>query len=209
MGCGHCLSALAGFLQVGVAVAVIVVTYLKLDHYSVIVTTDGVAVSSQCMLGVTSGGLDLCHYAYAVSGISLAASLVLGLLLCCTCNLCGLGGVLDTIFAALATAWWAVAGAVLNHYMHEPYVSALPQYQWRLIIVILAFVSCGLFGISILISLIRVFASCCCGGSSRGRKQRDFEAAPPQKVVVVHQQPPQGQFITASPYWNTGAAARA
>jgi mannose-P-dolichol utilization defect protein 1 len=204
MGCGGFLSGLAGFLQVGVAVAIIVITYIKLDHYTISVTTDGASVSSQCLLGYTSSGMNLCHYAYAASGVSLAASAALGLLLCCTCNLCGLGGVLDFIFAALGVAWWAVAGSLLNHYMHQPYVSALPQYNWRLIIIVLAFVSCGLFGISILISVMRV-CSRCCGGSSGGRKHRDVEAAAPTKVVVVQQQPPQGQFITASSaYWNTG-----
>lgn len=205
MGCGGFLSGLAGFLQVGVAVAVIVITYIKLDHYDVNISTSGATVSSQCMLGTTSNGLNLCHYTYAVGGVSLAASAALGLLLCCTCNLCGLGGILDTIFAAVGTAWWAVAGVVLNNYMHQPAVSALPQYNWRLIIIILAFVSCALFGFTVLISLGRLCSRCCSGGSS-GKRRRDVEAVPTK--VVVAQAPPQGQFITASPYWNTGAAGR-
>lgn len=38
-----------------------------------------------------------------VAGISLAVSLVISIIQCCTCHLCGLGGILDTLFAIVGT----------------------------------------------------------------------------------------------------------
>ncbi len=44
-------------------------------------------------------------YAYVVVGVSLAVSLAVSLLQCLTCNLCGLGKILDILLAAFGTVW--------------------------------------------------------------------------------------------------------
>jgi len=41
-----------------------------------------------------------------VCGISIAVSAAVSLLQCCTCNLCGLGNILDILLAAAGTVWW-------------------------------------------------------------------------------------------------------
>lgn len=46
-----------------------------------------------------------CSYAYVVVGVSLAVSLAVSLLQCLTCNLCGLGKILDILLAAFGTVW--------------------------------------------------------------------------------------------------------
>lgn len=45
---------------------------------------------------------------FVVAGISVIVSLLISLVQCVTCHLCGIGGVLDVIFAAAGTAWWVV-----------------------------------------------------------------------------------------------------
>ena len=42
----------------------------------------------------------------ALAGISLAACLALFILLCCTCDLCGLGFLLEAAFAGFGAFWW-------------------------------------------------------------------------------------------------------
>lgn len=49
-----------------------------------------------------------CRYTYVVVGVSLAVSLAVSLLQCLTCNLCGLGKILDILLAAFGTVWWAL-----------------------------------------------------------------------------------------------------
>lgn len=61
--------------------------------------------TSTCSLGTAVESSSLCVYAYALAGISLGVSFVISLLQCCTCNLCGLGKLLDIIFSVVGTAW--------------------------------------------------------------------------------------------------------
>jgi mannose-P-dolichol utilization defect protein 1 len=181
-------------------------------------------VSNVCLLGYTDQGGNLCYFAYIVSGISIIATGILSILQCCTCNLCGLGTVLDAIFAAAGTVLWAVAGVMFNWYEKLPAMAGVPREQWRHAIPILCFTACALFGIMCLAAIYSIFAACCCGGSKRGYKSGggrnntaacDVEAAPAklaaqpvtQRVMQQQQQPmvylpqapagypPQGQFV--------------
>ena len=52
---------------------------------------------------------------YVVCGVSLAVSAVVTLLECCTCNLCGLGKVLDVIVAGFGAVWWVLLGVAQRH----------------------------------------------------------------------------------------------
>jgi mannose-P-dolichol utilization defect protein 1 len=193
-------------LQTAVATAIIVITALKLHKVSVGWNADtyNADVSNVCLLGHTEQGGNLCYFAYIVSGISIIATGILSLLQCCTCNLCGLGTVLDAIFAAAGTVLWAVAGVMFNWYQKLPAMAAVPRQQWRHSIPILCFTACTLFGIMCLAAIYSIFAACCCGGSKRGYKSRggrnaaaaDIEAAPAklaqpvmQPVVQQQQQP--------------------
>jgi hypothetical protein len=67
-------------------------------------------VTDTCLLGAASNGVNLCYVAYGVGGVSILATAALSVLMCCTCNLCGLGFLLDTIFALVGTAWWVGKG---------------------------------------------------------------------------------------------------
>jgi mannose-P-dolichol utilization defect protein 1 len=213
------------------AVAIIVITAMKLNKITLDFNQAQLSVQTKdtCLLGKAENGANLCYFAYAVSGISIIATGILSILQCCTCHLCGLGGILDVIFAAVGTAVWAVAGVVFLHYdALQPAWMPLPE--WRRSIPALSFVACALFGIMCLASLWSMMSNCCCKGRSRAGKGRRPDAAPVAaaapagKAAVpmsypqpVYHAPPagypqQGQFMVADSgaahqqYWGTQAA---
>lgn len=159
-----CLVGLACFLQVGVAVAIIVITAMKLHNVKINWNnnTFNVDVANTCLLGNAKNGANLCYVAYAASAISIVATAILSLLQCCTCRLCGLGGILDAIFAAAGTAMWAIAGVVFNYYNHEQNKRGLPAPEFRTSISVLSFVDCGLFGIMFCAAVWSLLSMCCC-----------------------------------------------
>jgi hypothetical protein len=67
-------------------------------------------VSDTCLLGTGPNNVNLCYAAYGFAGVSVLATGALSLLLCCTCNLCGLGFLLDVVFSLAGTAWWVRLG---------------------------------------------------------------------------------------------------
>lgn len=183
-GCGKCLSAFACFLMVGCATAIIALVALRMNRIDVNVdqqaiqnmaaggnsTAAPISTTQVCYLGTTASNLNLCFAAYGISGVSLLSTLALSILLCCTCNLCGLGFILETAFAAVGTAAWALAGVVLMQ--NEERNAALPRADLRRVIYILTWTACGLFGLMFLANLWNMFAACCgcCGGSRGGRR---------------------------------------
>eukprot|EP00878_Enallax_costatus_P000696 GHUV01000805.1.p1 GENE.GHUV01000805.1~~GHUV01000805.1.p1 ORF type:complete len:175 (+),score=33.96 GHUV01000805.1:330-854(+) len=165
-----CLVGLAFFLQTCAAVAIIVITALKLNKITLDLNVAQLSIQNKdtCLLGKAENGANLCYFAYAVSGISIIATGILSILQCCTCHLCGLGSILDAIFAAAGTALWAVAGVVFLHYdALQP--SWLPLPEWRRSIPALSFVACALFGIMCLASIWSMMSACCCKGSRGGK----------------------------------------
>lgn len=96
-----------------VAVAIVVVVATKLSDTQIVAPnlSDGLQgsdfqiINSTCTLAEDYKSSSMCNYVYALAGVSIAVSIAISLLQCCTCNLCGLGGVLDLIFAVAGTAW--------------------------------------------------------------------------------------------------------
>eukprot|EP00775_Hariotina_reticulata_P010785 gene10785-10942_t len=153
-----------GFASVGVAVAIIVITAMKLHNVKINWNnnTYNVDVANTCLLGSTNNGANLCYTAYAASGISIIATGVLSILQCCTCRLCGLGNILDAIFAAAGTAMWAAAGVVFNHYNALQNQRSAPAQEFRASISILSFVDCALFGLMFMAAVWSLLSMCCC-----------------------------------------------
>lgn len=121
-------------------------------------------VQNVCLLGFMNNGGNLCYFAYGAAGISVLATVVLSILQCCTCHLCGLGTVLDAVFAAVGTVVWAIAGVIFDYYQKQPAMQNVPRPEWRLSITILSFVACALFGLMALAAIWSMFSACCCGG---------------------------------------------
>lgn len=99
--------------QLAVAGLVIglVATKLNSIHLGIDVAHLDASLTDTCLMGTGPNNVNLCYVAYGFAGVSVLATAALGLLLCCTCNLCGLGSVLDTIFALAGAAWCARARA--------------------------------------------------------------------------------------------------
>eukprot|EP00877_Chromochloris_zofingiensis_P007855 jgi/Chrzof1/3322/Cz12g20260.t1 len=188
-------------LQLGIAATVIALNATRLY------------TSNGCYLGATDTGFNLCNYAYAVGALSILATLVLAILQCVTCNLCGCGPVLDAIFAVVGAAWWAAAAVTWTLYFNQPNIARLPLANYRFAIFVLSWAACGLFVLLLLVSLFRMIAICCgcCGAEKRGHNYRDEEmgtgstgccgkrrarrsTTPADKVYV---NPPQRQYITS------------
>lgn len=181
MGCSRFLVGITCFLQLACAASVIVITALKLHNFKV--SWDGARwnadVHNTCLLGTMSNGANLCYFAYMAGGISIVATAALSILQCCTCHLCGLGGILDAVFAVAGTFLWAVAGIIFNQYNKAPTMANMPRPEWRMSITILSFSACALFGVMSLAAVYSLLSACCCcckGGGSRTKVvYRDVE----------------------------------
>lgn len=148
-------------------------------------------------------GANMCYYAFAVGGFSLLATLVLSILQCVTCNLCGLGPVLDAAFALVGAAWWAVAAVLFTQTRDAAYNRVLPLAEWREALVVVAWVGCALFALWFVISVARIFDSCCgggrcCGGGGGGGRRGHGgggRSAPRCAPAYMDK----GQFISGAP----------
>ncbi|KAI8470263.1 MAG: hypothetical protein J3K34DRAFT_521497 [Monoraphidium minutum] len=165
-------------------------------------------ITDTCLMGTGPNGVNLCYVAYGFSGVSVLATAALGLLLCCTCNLCGLGKLLDTLFALAGAAWWAIAGVVFNFYTKQPEIAALPQGQARGWIIILCWIGCALFAAAFLVNLFSLLSACCrcCGGGDTRR--RDVESAGPRWRGWSGRAPPPPRDGLPAGYPRVGRAAK-
>jgi hypothetical protein len=68
-------------------------------------------------------------------------------------------------------------------------MAAVPRPEWRLAVIILSFVACGLFGLMALAAIWGILSACCCGsccsggGGRRGAPYRDAEKGGQQFMV--------------------------
>lgn len=161
---------LVSFLQLGTALAVILITYYKLSHISNF-HVDGQSrtytSSGTCLMGQDTNSTKLCVYAYFIAGVSILATIIVSLFLCCTCDLCGCGSVFEFLFAAAGTAWWAIAAIVLMKNSWQADDANVSMHDWRLANWIICWVGCGLFLLLALLSFARAI-SMCCGGRKQG-----------------------------------------
>ncbi len=157
----HCCPA----IQVILAAAIIALVAVKLQD-TTWYAEDGKTFDVQvtCALGTAVESGSLCDYVYAVAGISMAVSLAISLLQCCTCNLCGLGSILDLLFAGVGTAWWAIAAAVVQTNVSDASDEDLPLQNYRTSVVVMMWVEVALFALLVLSGIFQ-----CCG-SCGGRK---------------------------------------
>lgn len=227
MGASRIITSILMIGQLAVAGLIIglVATKMSAIHLGLDVEHLKTNFTNTCLMGTASNGVNLCYVAYGFSGVSVLATAALALLLCCTCNLCGLGTVLDTVFALAGAAWWAVAGVVFNFYFKAPEVAALPQADIRGWIVILCWIGCACFAAAFLVNLASLLQKCCsCCSGDGGSRSRDVEsgsrwegkrpqppyrygAGPPPGYPPRGRSPRQGQFmsqdIAPTAYWQS------
>lgn len=163
---------LVSFLQLGAALAVILITYYKLSHISKFSVNAGdrtYDAQGTCLLNADTSKTDMCVYAYTISGVSIIATFIVALFLCCTCDLCGCGSVLEFLFAAAGTAWWAIGAIVIMQRSFAADNANVANHSWRMAEWIICWVGCGLFLLLALLSFARMIADlcACCGGSNK------------------------------------------
>lgn len=103
---------------------------------------------------------NLCTYGYVVAGVSILASLALTFLLCFTFNCCGLGIVLDLIFAGAGALWWAAAASVFSASKTVPTL-VNPDTGYDTAVVVLAWVNTGLFAFVFLAYGMKIWGNLC------------------------------------------------
>ena len=101
-----CISLMALFLVIWVSIKLTDISFNGLDY------------EFQCLLGTNENRYTFtsnnCLMLQILSGLTIGVGFVIGIIQCFTCNLCGLGGVLDGLFALLGAGAWGYAAGVLQ-----------------------------------------------------------------------------------------------
>ena len=173
-------------LQTLLAVGITVYTALKLSNVSV--TVDGVfgpgdtVSESFCALGNTSdynvggsvGNITIstssiassnCLLLEILGGVTIAIGIVIAVIQCYTCNLCGMGGVLDFIFGVIGSAAWLAAAIIITGVYSDNKDSPDGYSDRREVVMIMTWVEFGLFASIVLAAVLK--CCCCCGGRSK------------------------------------------
>jgi hypothetical protein len=85
----------------------------------------------------------------------------------------GCGKYVDGVFTVLLAIWWLVAGFVLADSTRRADSAGVPAAAWRRTVVILSWVTAGLFAALFMVHASRMCASCC----NKRRRGGDVEKA--------------------------------
>eukprot|EP00882_Tetradesmus_deserticola_P010002 GHRQ01010568.1.p1 GENE.GHRQ01010568.1~~GHRQ01010568.1.p1 ORF type:complete len:228 (+),score=80.51 GHRQ01010568.1:1627-2310(+) len=172
-----CLVAILSLLQIGTAVAVIAITAVNLGNVQSF--QDVLKLNQKfCLASADPKNMSVCTYIYAVGAVSIVLTIIIGLLQLITCNMCGCGKIMDAVFTVLACAWWLVAGFITAAHAKAANSArpAIPGSDWRNAVVLLCWVTSGLFGALFVVHMLRIGFSCCRKFSKKGA-QGDVEKA--------------------------------
>lgn len=125
------------------------------------------ATHATCTLGASVNSASLCVFVYVASGVSMAAGLLLALVMCLTCNLCGLGKYINLLLAVLGTVWWVAAAAVVSHNLGDASTGGSSLQVYRDATIGMMWAEVGLYGALLLAGVLWV---CGCG------KSRSYES---------------------------------
>jgi hypothetical protein len=181
MGCtDNCgkkiLAFLMSLIQVGCGVAIVIILYQKLSDFkfdlsNILDDPDALFTVDSCLLGNAVNNVDLCVYMYVVVAASFLVSILVSVLQCCTCNLCGCGAFLDFIVSLVGTVWWCAAAIVVTIYGLDANEAGWPQQNWRNAIIALAWVASAAFIVHLCLFLSYM---CCCGDEEKEKyRNRD------------------------------------
>ena len=138
-----------------------------------------VPVENSCALGATSETIILgvsynttsiassnCQLLEILGGCTIGLGLVIAILQCYTCYLCGFGGVLDFVFAAAGSIAWAVAAVIINQkYINIKNSGNDPSNNGKREAVMI--MCWAVFGFFVLL-LLATFLKCCSSRFSTG-----------------------------------------
>lgn len=110
-----------------------------------------------------------CLFLEILGGITIAIGIIIGIIQCFTCNICGLGGILDLIFAILGSAAWLAAAIIVTNVYNDNKNTTIPENAAyndnRQVIMIMCWVEFALFATIVLAA----FMKCC--GSRKSNKE--------------------------------------
>lgn len=150
---------LLSLLQLIGAGAVIGITGIHMANID-IRSFDSIVHQKVCLL--TEGdNTSICMYAYALGAVSIILTFAIGLLQICTCNVCGCGAVMDTVFAVMAAGWWVVGAFVISTNATKATGAGRPAREWREAVAWLTWICAGLFAALFLVHLSRVISKHC------------------------------------------------
>jgi hypothetical protein len=164
-------------LQSFLALAIVIYTALQLSNVDV--TVENGTSESFCALGtkgLTVGDLSTddiassnCLFLEILGGLTIAIGFIIGIIQCFTCHLCGLGGILDLIFAILGFGAWLAASIIVTDVYNDTKAEGpdAPYNDNRKTIMIMCWVECALFATIILFAIMK-----CCS-SRKSRKSGD------------------------------------
>jgi hypothetical protein len=113
-GCVSILAAIASLCVSLLALIIVIFVSIKLTDISF----NGVNYEFTCLLGTNVDGNTFnsnnCIMLQILSGLTIGVGLIIGIIQCYTCNLCGLGGLLDGAFALCGAGAWGYAGGVIQ-----------------------------------------------------------------------------------------------
>lgn len=199
-----CAVALLSILQIGTAVAVVAITALQLANVE---NWRDLYNTKLCKASADPTNSSVCTYIYAVGAVSVAMTIIIGLMQLITCNMCGCGKYMDAVFCVLAAAWWLAAGFITAAQAKGANEArpTIPGKEWRTTIVLLSWITSGLFGLLFMVHLGRIGVSCCRKRRRGGHaSDQDLEKAglaagrPPSAAVEL------GKEVANRPYMNKG-----
>lgn len=95
----------------------------------------------------------------------------------CTCNMCGCGAIMDSVFAMMAAAWWVVGALVISSNATRANNAGLQKPEWRSALAWLTWVNAMLFGAMFAVHVIRVVGKYCNCCRRRRGPEEDAEKA--------------------------------
>mmetsp|Transcript_7924 Transcript_7924/g.23885 ORF Transcript_7924/g.23885 Transcript_7924/m.23885 type:complete len:180 (-) Transcript_7924:1586-2125(-) len=160
--CGKFLVKVFAFLlnlfKLGGAIAIICIVAIHLvnvEFYEIF--------EYECLLGAWEGK-NLCDFAFVIAAVSIGVEAAVFILLCCTCNLCGLGYIIETIFMGFGSMLWLAASLVFtDNVMHaNNTIDGDSQFEkWRTAVLGLSWAIFGAFVILFFVYLFKMLAPVC------------------------------------------------
>lgn len=162
-------------LQSLLALAIVLYTALKLSDVNVdiggVFGSEDTLTEGFCALG--TAGLEAgnfstsdiassnCLFLEILGGVTIAVGIVIGIIQCYTCNVCGLGGILDLIFGILGTAAWLAASIIVTNVYNDTKSEAsdAPYNHERMVIMIMCWVEFALFASIVLAGIMKCCSS--------------------------------------------------
>mmetsp|Transcript_1533 Transcript_1533/g.5013 ORF Transcript_1533/g.5013 Transcript_1533/m.5013 type:complete len:204 (-) Transcript_1533:1685-2296(-) len=113
-GCVNILAAFTSLFVSLLALIILIFVSIKLTDISF----NGLNYDFECLLGTNTDRYTFtssnCLMLQILSGLTIGVGLVIGIIQCYTCNLCGVGGVLDGLFALCGAGAWGYAAGILQ-----------------------------------------------------------------------------------------------